>query len=376
MNIVSYSDLRYTTGQATGVYKHIDRVVHGLAGMPSVDLKVAVAKDQLGATGRISSENALTDLPALRLPISLKQGRALWGLSSYPPVDRWLPADTDWVYSPQELLVPAGRARSAVTLHGLTYFEPAVGEAIYNSAAWRMGRARLGWFLKRVKATADRVVCVSGYLQRQVIERFGFDPAKTVVVGNGVEDHFYNKPTTAPVPPAAAEGRPYVLSVGGLNAFDGGSATLNAAAALHRKCPELRVLIVGTMHEPELEARAATIPNVRLLGFVESRALADLMRGAVALLALQTVESFGIVPLEAMAAGCPVVAGKDTALPETVGSGGQLVDALEPEQLSGVIIGLINSTTHREHWISAGRHHVEKFKWKRTVERVAAGLVF
>jgi glycosyltransferase involved in cell wall biosynthesis len=376
MNIVSYSDLRYTTGRATGVYKHIDRVVHGLAGLPSVNLKVAVARDQLDGGGCIPSDNALADLPSHRLPVTLKQGRALWGLSSRPAIDRWVPADTDWVYSPQELLVPTSRARSAVTLHGLTYFEPAVGEAIYNSNAWRVGRARLGWFLRRVKATADRVLCVSAYLQRQVIERFGFDPAKTVVVGNGVEDHFFeSRPAPASGPPEA-EGRPYVLSVGGLNAFDGGTATLNAAAALHRKCPDLMVLIVGTLHEPELQARALGIPYVRLLGYVESRPLADLMRGAVALLALQTVESFGIVPLEAMAAGCPVVAGKDTALPETVGDGGQLVDARDPEVVATAVIELLASTSQHERWISSGRKHVERFRWQHAADRVAACMVF
>ena len=373
MNVYSYSDLRYTTGRATGVYKHIDRVVHGLAASPGIDLRVAVSRDQWKGPAGIAADNALAGLPANRVPLSNKEGRLLWGLSSKPGIDRWLP-EADWVYSPQELLVPTGKAKSAVTLHGMTYFEEAVGRAVYNSQEWRRGRARLGWFLKRVKETADVIFCVSDYLREQAIERFGFPGERMVTVGNGVEELFFEEKLPGETAPAEAEGRPYILSVGGLNAFDGGQVTLDTAARIQITHPDMLVLVAGHQHDEELLKQAQSIPSVRVLGFVESLKLARLMRNAEALLALAPVESFGIVPLEAMASRCPVIFSNSTALPHVVKEAGMKVPAGDSNSAANALTCLLESRDLGADYRERGRAHAKTHQWEQVTRHVSETL--
>jgi glycosyltransferase involved in cell wall biosynthesis len=66
------------------------------------------------------------------------------------------------------------------------------------------------------------------------------------------------------------------------------------------------------------------LDNVALLGFVNREAVAAEMDAATALVATSRVESFAMVPLEAMARGLPVVVADTAAMPESVGESGKL----------------------------------------------------
>lgn len=366
--VATYVDLRYTTRKPTGVDKHIARMVHGLAATPGFSVSVLASRAQLaGPAGVIPAASSLAGLPVDAIPFSNRQARMLWAASPWPPIDRYCPG-ADWIYSPQDLWAPARRARTAVTIHGATYFERDFPG--YHSAWARFERGRMSWFFSQVCRHADLVISVSKYLETFLIDRFGLDEHRSLVVGNGVDEYFY----AAGRAENPVHDSDRILVVGGLNDWDGAAHILAAADLLRAQLPNVTIDIAGTLDSDHYLTAAAARPNIRRLGYVETEKLAAMMPGYLALLYLPNVESFGMVALEAMAAGLPVIACRSTAVPETAGDAAIYVNAESPVQILRAIERLRYGSEERPAWIARGKARAAAFSWPSCVNRLARAL--
>ncbi|MEI8318901.1 MAG: glycosyltransferase, partial [Planctomycetia bacterium] len=293
-------------------------------------------------------------------------------VSDRPPIDRFCPG-VDWVWSPQELWAPARHARTAVTVHGSTYFEPSFPG--YHSATARFERARMAWFFRRICRSADLVLPVSHYLERFLIDSFGLRPERSMVVGNGVDEAFFSAGDAAI---AAGPGSGYdndrLLVVGGLNGWDGAERILASADALAEAIPGLGIDVVGTLDDPSSIEASRRRPNLRRLGFRAPEELAVMMPRYLALLYLPNVESFGIVALEAMAAALPVLACRLTAVPETAGDGAWYVDEDRPVEVVAAVAALRNDAALRRSWVQRGRQRAAGFTWEACLERLVGAF--
>jgi glycosyltransferase involved in cell wall biosynthesis len=364
LRVAAHVDLRYTTRQPTGVDKHIARMVRGLAARPGFEVSVVAPRGQL-VDGDLPPGSSLHGLPVAPIPLSNRTGRLLWALGNRPPIDRFCPG-VDWVWSPQELWAPARHARTAVTIHGATYFEPSYPG--YHSVWAGFERARMSWFIRQVCSQADLVISVSTYLETFLIDRFGLDPRRSLVVGNGVDDCFF----AAGDQPVTSHDPDRLLVVGGLNDWDGAAHVLAAADLLQTALPSVTIDIAGTFDDAGYLAAAAARPNIRRLGYVPTEQLAAAMPGYLALVYLPNVESFGMAALEAMAAGLPVIACRSTAVPETAGDAAIYVDPQSPESILAAIESLRTSAATRTTWITRGKARAAAFTWPACIDRLAA----
>jgi glycosyltransferase involved in cell wall biosynthesis len=80
-------------------------------------------------------------------------------------------------------------------------------------------------------------------------------------------------------------------------------------------------------------------------------------------------EGFGLMILEAFAAGCPVITANNSALPEVAGDAGILIDATGVHQLANEIRNLLNNPQHREKLIVRGREIARQFDWETTARK-------
>ena len=149
---------------------------------------------------------------------------------------------------------------------------------------------------------------------------------------------------------------------------------LEAAALLRSQTVGVQVRIVGKGPEwaavRERHARLGLGRTVALLGDVTREQLADEYVNATIFCLPSVQEGFGIVFLEAMAAGLPVVACRAAAIPEVVEDGvtGMLVSPREPAGLASALAALLSSQARRRVLGEAGRRRVALF----TPDRVAA----
>jgi glycosyltransferase involved in cell wall biosynthesis len=209
-----------------------------------------------------------------------------------------------------------------------------------------------------VLRAATRVIAVSEFTRRELVELVGVREEKIRVVPNAVEDVF-----TAEGP--AAEGD-YVLSVGTLEPRKNLDRLADAA---RRIGAELRVVGARGWGDVRLD-------GVRWLGEVPDDELARLYRGARVVAYPSQYEGFGIPILEAMASGAPVVTSAGGATEEVAGGAAVLVDPLDPASIAA---GIEDASGRRDELRARGLERARAFGWddvaRRTVEvyREAAG---
>jgi glycosyltransferase involved in cell wall biosynthesis len=117
-------------------------------------------------------------------------------------------------------------------------------------------------------------------------------------------------------------------------------------------------------------AAARAKDRVVRTGWLESSTLAALLQEAAVLAFPSLYEGFGFPPLEAMAAGVPVVATRAGSLPEVLGDGAVLTDVGDHEGLAKALDDVLSDAALRQRLIAAGAARAATFSW----DRCGAGL--
>jgi glycogen synthase len=248
------------------------------------------------------------------------------------------------------------------------------------------------WLEKTAYQNADGVVAVSESMKRDVQDLYGVNPAKIRVIPNGIDVKEYrNKPNAEllrqhGIDPAV----PFILFVGRITRQKGILHLLNALA--HLPQGSQIVLCAGAPDTPEIGAemrqRVADLRAARpdlavhwIEAMVAREDVINLYSHAALFVCPSVYEPFGIINLEAMACGAPVVASRVGGIPEAVADGatGILVDTdpvggtdFEPKdpaafarRLADAITGLMQNPDRRAAFAAAGRKRVEdRFSWE------------
>lgn len=171
---------------------------------------------------------------------------------------------------------------------------------------------------------AARVICCSAFMRREVIDGFELPADKVDLVPNGVDPALWA--TDGDAPPR----RPLVVAWGRVQYEKGFQVLAAAVAKLRRRVPGIQCTIAGRgSYLPDLQQQidvegAGDI--VRLAGFVSDEELRATLHRAGCAVIPSLYEPFGIVALEAMAAGAPTVVARTGGLAEIVdGTGAALV---------------------------------------------------
>lgn len=256
-------------------------------------------------------------------------------------------------------LAPVAFARNVVVIHDAAALrEPAWYSRLY--VAWQ--RALLPALARR----ALHLVTVSEFSRSELVELLGADPGRITVVPGGVDERFTPRTDAAPARAALGLERPYVLTVASLTARKNLAALAETARRLAADGIDL---VAAGGGRPQFRAEAGDV-GVRLLGHVPDEHLPGLYAGARAFVLPSRYEGFGLTVLEAMASGTPVVASDRTALPETVGGAGLLVDPDEPRAIADAVVRAIGPEHDR--LAAAGPARAAGFTWSSTAERVDA----
>jgi glycosyltransferase involved in cell wall biosynthesis len=239
-----------------------------------------------------------------------------------------------------------------------------------DATLFEQGRTRLSMALQsRLEAKharrADLVVTISRYCARRLEELYGVKNA--VVVPELIDLHSWRNLFHAN--PVVPDPRTFtVLSVCRFYPRKRVDVLLRSAALLRDRIPQFELRIVGNgpekarLRQIALDLRLES--TVRWLGDVNMETLAS-EYGRSHVFCLPSVqEGFGIVFLEAMAAGKPIVATRAAAVPEVVRDG-ILVEPENPEALAEALLSLYRDPDLRNSLGSAGARRVEEFEMYR-----------
>jgi glycosyltransferase involved in cell wall biosynthesis len=226
---------------------------------------------------------------------------------------------------------------------------------------------------------ARRVLTVS-YASKLDILHYVRIPAERVEV-------IYNAPderiTAPPAPEDVARAReryqltsPFILYTGNIKPHKNLDRLIEAYAGLRRHGVEgYKLMIIGdeVSKYPNLRRlvhRFQLHQHVRFLGFVSDATLAALYRLATVFVFPSLYEGFGLPPLEAMAAGTPVITSNVSSLPEVVGDAALLIDPMDPASIADALARVLCDSTLRADLVRRGQARAKVFSWERSAARV------
>jgi glycosyltransferase involved in cell wall biosynthesis len=207
---------------------------------------------------------------------------------------------------------------------------------------------------------ADKLIAVSIENKKDIVQQYDISPDKIEVVPNGITPERFT--------PSDCESKT-VVYVGRLHERKRVDKLVDAFAKVRSEVPDARLKIVGTGNmEEKLRAQIKRLnleKSVKLTGFVPEEELPKNYSSGSVFVLPSAYEGFGIVLIEAMASGLPVVSVKTGGAVEVVKDdwNGYLVDY---ETMSDAIIKLLNDKKLRKKMGRRGRKFVEEnYSWRK-----------
>jgi len=235
---------------------------------------------------------------------------------------------------------------------------------------------------KLICSEADALVALSDKEKSSLINLYKVPSHKVEVVPAGVDLSLFSPLSKQKSKEMlGVNGSPVLLFVGRLDPIKGADRFLAAVSVLRRKYPSIRALVVGDEGEPgtgELErlksvaAELRILENVSFAGPIEHRSLPLYYSAADVLVMPSYAESFGLVALEALACGCPVV-GCDVGIIEKIVTNinvGLICKSGEPACIAKAAELVLQNSSNSHDATLIRRRIATNFTWQRTAESV------
>jgi glycosyltransferase involved in cell wall biosynthesis len=348
--------------ERTGVGQFTAQLLQGLATRDDVDpIGYAVTYT---ARRRFAAQLPQGIRPATSW-VPARVAHEAWKRVAWPRIEHWT-GSVDVVHA-TNFVAPPTRARVVVTVHDLAFAT--------MPELCRPETKAYGPLLRRALARGATVHAVSDYVSDALREHYAVPSERIVRIYEGAA------PMMAAGDPAAGRalaGSPrYVLAIGTIEPRKNLPRLVRAFDAVAAGHPEVILVVAGpdgwgTSAFAAAATASSARDRIRRLGYVTDRQRSDLLAGATALAYPSLDEGFGHPPLEAMAAGVPVVAARAGALPEVTGGAALLVDPTNEDALADALTHVLDDDTLRADLIARGHARVGEFPWSRCVDELVA----
>ena len=291
-------------------------------------------------------------------PMAARPLRGMWRRFDVPPIEWWT-GPVDVVHGTNFVVPPAARAAEVVTVHDLT---PVRFPQMSTSDT-----LQYPGLLRRALQRGAVVHTPSQFVADEVIDLLGASPDRVHAVHHGVPPIDAGDPA---VGRRRAGGDRYLLALGTVEPRKDLRSLVRAFDALAGDDADLRLVIAGPdgWGVEELDAAVAQARHrdrVVRLGWVTAEERAGLLAGATVFAYPSVYEGFGFPPLEAMAAGVPVVTTTAGALPEVLGDAACLVAPGDTDGLTTALGRVIADDNERAALVRRGHDQVARYSWDR-----------
>jgi glycosyltransferase involved in cell wall biosynthesis len=303
-----------------------------------------------------------TGVDQVAIPMAARPLHRAWERVDGPVIEWWT-GPIDVVHGTNFVVPPAARAARVVSVHDASFVrfpdlcEPAT---LRYPALIRRAVASGAWVHVLTHAMAD-----------EIAECFAVPPERIRVVFPGVDPGPAGATGTGRL--RALEEPPFVLSLGRSERRKDLVLLVDAFDEVADQMADVELVIAGPPGGAEEDLRAAIDrarhrTRIRRLGWVADVEKQALLSGAAAFAYPSVYEGFGIPPLEAMAAGVPVVTTDAGGIPEAVGEAAVVVPVGDREALAHALVRVLEEDGLRERLGDAGAHQVRQFSWARCAD--------
>ncbi len=270
---------------------------------------------------------------------------------------------------------------SVFTMHGV-YHDPYIVENTDDPLSGRISnKVQLSFpFLKPWKLTdwfihlplqADKITALTEW-EKTAIAKLGIDGRRIDVVPNGVDLEKYSTGKPDYFKKLGIKGK-ILLFVGQPTQRKGWKHFLDAMPRILKEFPDAKAIFIGYSRNKELENYSKSLDlekSVVFLGYLPEGSKIDAFRSADVFVFPTLYEGFGIVFLEAMAAGLPIVTTDSAGNKEIVdGSNGILTAPKQSVEIAAAVIKLLENKALRSKISRNNKKKVLQYDWKKVAER-------
>ncbi len=241
------------------------------------------------------------------------------------------------------------------------------------------------WSVRQAVRTCSKILTVSEFSKREIVDILKVAPERIVVTYPGVDQPEYfsaitetRKKTTLD---EAHITKPFFLFIGRLEKKKNISTLVEAYRKYIDTVPNpIDLVLVGTpgygWEEVEPVVKSPGLQDrIHVLGW-QSDDVVDILRcTATATVILSQYEGFGLPALESLSAGVPVIASRHGSLPEVLSTSALYVDTNNLEAVAVGMQRIVEDQSLRTSLIGSGRQRVHDFLWDRTAEQTLTALV-
>jgi len=230
----------------------------------------------------------------------------------------------------------------------------------FHPNQWIYDRERYGF------EQSDHIIAVSNYTKNILVQHYGINPDKISVVHNG-SDETYHAPApmfveTTTVP----KKRPMVLFLGRLAIQKGPLHFLEMASLIHQFRPDVEFVMAGDGHMlPSLIDRTIQMgleDTVAFAGKVSNTEARNLYAQAACFVMPSLSEPFGLVALEAIAQGTPVILSRQSGASEVVGHCFK-VDFWDTEKMADCVLTILREAPLAAQLTAEAPRILQKLTW-------------
>jgi glycosyltransferase involved in cell wall biosynthesis len=290
-------------------------------------------------------------VPISRWRVPARVMHALWHRLGGPAVER-LVGEVDVVHATNFVLPALRSTPGVVTVHDLSFYRDDTfpgGKRLRALVPWSVGRAAL-------------VIVPSAAIGEEVGGRFGLDRDRIAITPEGVSPLFFGAtPLSDEALARVGVRRPFALAVGTIEPRKNLARLLHAWERVRARLERWTLVLAGPFGwGPRLPVTEGVVP----LGWVGDETLPGLLAAAEVFCYPSLYEGFGLPPLEAMAAGTPVVAATYTAASEVLGDAAVLVDPADERALGDAVVAVATDDALRSSLVVAGRARASGYTWE------------
>ncbi len=370
-------DARELAGQPTGVGRYLSGILREWTRMPEA------AEHEL-----VFCAPAIVDLtpwPGLRTAVEADPGTGtVWEQRVLPRLAERAGAGV--LFCPGYSGPVTGRTPLVVAVHDVSF------AAHPEWFRWREGLRRR-MVTRAAARRAARVLTISEFSRREIVEHLGVPPSKVTVIypGIGIESpdcgpRIADRESRTADPGSrtdvaqrfSAAKDPLLLYVGSIFTRRHVPETIKAFTRLTRRVPGARLAIVGdnrTFPRVEAASLAGGSDRIALHAYVPDDVLSDLYRRARAFVFLSEYEGFGLTPLEALAHGVPIVVLDTPVAREVYGDAAIYVAAPDPRLIEPALEQALFDEAERQRVLQAAPAVLARYSWAACARGVLQALL-
>jgi glycosyltransferase involved in cell wall biosynthesis len=280
----------------------------------------------------------------------------------------WFAGQHDVLHGPFDLMAHTNKAARVVTIHDLAFLRAPDG----LPKEWVADRQKL---VPPSAQRAHRVITVSDFSKRDIVENFQIDPERVQTIYHGItpglEPSTDKQADRLRISERYGVSENFVLYLGTLQPNKNIEGLCAAFQIMKKEGYSGKLILAGAQGWlfDEMWQRICDRGhdlNVVLTGFVDREDISRLYGTCDAFALVSFLEGFGIPVIEAMACGAPVVAADACSLTEVTADAGLLVNPNDEQQIADALLSLCSNSELREKMIARGLAHAAKFTWRNT----------